>query len=93
MPDFRVVWQIDIWDAETHEEAARRALAIQRDPNSIATVFSVYDPKRETLTDAEPFDITGRGNPEQYADTDEEIDETREATDAYKEERRHGGAR
>lgn len=42
MSYYRVVWEIDIEDAETPEEAARKALSIQRDPNSIATVFDVY---------------------------------------------------
>ena len=37
---FRVTWTIDI-DATSHEEAARKALAIQREPESTATVFSV----------------------------------------------------
>jgi hypothetical protein len=40
MPTYYVKWEIDI-DAENHEEAAREALAIQRDPGSIATVFDV----------------------------------------------------
>ena len=37
---FRVSWKIDI-EAESAEEAARAALAIQREPDSIATVFEV----------------------------------------------------
>jgi hypothetical protein len=40
MPTYHVKWEIDI-DAENADEAARKALAIQRDPNSIATVFAV----------------------------------------------------
>ena len=36
----RVCWEIDV-DAKTPREAARIALAIQRDPSSIATVFDV----------------------------------------------------
>lgn len=40
---FRVVWEIDIDDADNPEEAARKALAIQRDPDAIATVFTVID--------------------------------------------------
>ena len=36
----RVCWEIDV-DARTPREAARKALAIQRDPGSIATVFDV----------------------------------------------------
>ena len=36
----RCCWEIDV-DARTPREAARKALAIQRDPESIATVFDV----------------------------------------------------
>ena len=40
MPSYLVEWTIDI-EADTAEEAARAALAIHRDPDSIATVFQV----------------------------------------------------
>lgn len=40
MKTFNVLWEIEI-DAETRKEAAKKALEIQRDPNSIATVFIV----------------------------------------------------
>lgn len=40
---YQVTWTIDIEDADNPEEAARKALDIQRDPNSIATVFTVID--------------------------------------------------
>ena len=36
----RVRWEIDV-DARTAREAAGKALRIQRDPRSIATVFDV----------------------------------------------------
>lgn len=39
---YRVMWEIDI-DADTPQEAAEQALAIQRNPESIATVFSVAE--------------------------------------------------
>ena len=39
---YRVVWEIDI-DAESFEDAARKALDIQRDPESIATCFVITD--------------------------------------------------
>jgi len=42
MSEYRVVWEIDV-DAESYEEAARIALEIHRDPDSIATVFGVTD--------------------------------------------------
>lgn len=41
MSTYRVFWSIDIEDVEDPVEAARQALEIQRDPESIATVFEV----------------------------------------------------
>jgi hypothetical protein len=41
---YRVIWEIDI-EAESFEEAARRALEIQRDHDSIATCFVITDEK------------------------------------------------
>lgn len=35
-----VIWAIDV-DADSPQEAAEKALAIQRNPDSIATVFDV----------------------------------------------------
>lgn len=40
---YRVVWKIDI-DADSHREAAEKALRIHRNPDSIATVFDVIGP-------------------------------------------------
>lgn len=40
MPEFRVWWQIDL-EADSPEDAAEKALVIQRNPESIATVFTV----------------------------------------------------
>lgn len=40
MKEYRVTWTIEV-DGETPSEAALMARAIQRDPNSIATVFEV----------------------------------------------------
>jgi hypothetical protein len=40
MPEYLVEWAIEI-DADSPEDAARKALAIQRDPESIATTFHV----------------------------------------------------
>jgi len=42
MPNYLVHWRIDI-EAENPLEAAKEALKIQRDPESIATVFGVTD--------------------------------------------------
>ena len=40
MNQYHVIWKIDVW-ANSHEEAARNTLRIQRDPDSTATVFGV----------------------------------------------------
>jgi len=40
MPDYLVTWNIDI-EAESAEEAARKALTIQHDYESTATYFTV----------------------------------------------------
>lgn len=42
MPEYVVRWQMD-FEADTPEDAARKALAVHRDPRSIATVFNVDD--------------------------------------------------
>jgi len=48
MSMMRVHWEIDV-DADTPIEAAQRALAIQRNPESIATVFTVVGCVRAAL--------------------------------------------
>ncbi len=40
MPDYYVKWSINI-EADSHHEAAKKALEIQRDPTSLATEFKV----------------------------------------------------
>lgn len=62
---YRVGWEIDIY-ADTPEDAARKALAIQRDPASIATQFNVrsadggepvvvdFNPEEESPAPSEP---------------------------------------
>jgi hypothetical protein len=52
MPEFRVRWEIDL-DAETHEEAARAALATVSNPESIAHVFEVTKTDRSNATPVE----------------------------------------
>ena len=42
MTMYRVTWEIDI-EADDAIDAARQALEIHRDPDSIATVFSVQE--------------------------------------------------
>jgi len=49
MYTYRVTWEIDI-EAEYAEQAARKALAIQRDAESIATVFTVKQPGIRPVT-------------------------------------------
>ena len=46
----RVRWEIDL-DARTAKEAARKALRIQRDPESIATVFEVRTKRKKFVVD------------------------------------------
>ena len=47
----RVIWEIDL-DADSPREAAEKALAIHRSPESIATVFDVVDKTgRKTTVD------------------------------------------
>lgn len=55
MSTYLVQWEIDI-SAGTPEEAARRALEIQRDPNSIATVFNVWGENGEETVDITELD-------------------------------------
>lgn len=56
MAEFKVTWEIEL-EAETALEAARQALAIQRDPASTATVFTVVDPEgRVEQIDLEDLD-------------------------------------
>ena len=50
MTMLRVVWEIDV-DADSAREAAEKALRIQRDPDSIATVFDVVEKDGTTRID------------------------------------------
>lgn len=47
MSEYLISWEIGLV-ADTPEEAAQQALEIQRDPNSMATVFDVTDENGET---------------------------------------------
>lgn len=57
--EYRVGWAIDI-QADSHEQAARKALRIQRDPSSIATVFEVQrrDGTGEVVESAQSVDLS-----------------------------------
>jgi hypothetical protein len=48
---FRVTWEIDLY-ANSPRAAAEQALAIQRDPESIATVFGVRKFSKAASTDS-----------------------------------------
>ena len=52
----RVEWVMD-FEADNAEHAARRALAVQRDPNSTATFFSVLDMEKGESEDVDLEEI------------------------------------
>lgn len=53
MKRYLVSWTIDFW-ANSADEAAEEALRIQRDPNSIATVFRVRDMENNNVCMVDP---------------------------------------
>jgi len=58
MSEYRVKWDIDIY-ADTPREAAEKALEIQRDSSSTATVFRVFDEDGSiTLADLAETEMT-----------------------------------
>ena len=59
--DYLVTWEINI-EAKSPREAAEKALKIQRNPESIATVFQVWAED----TDMEP-DVIDLSEPEEEA--------------------------
>ena len=59
--EYRVTWEIDV-HAKSPRAAAREALRIQRDPESIATVFSVRETKSEIPLDDEVIDLSKSRN-------------------------------
>lgn len=69
MTSYLVSWDIDL-DASDPVDAARKALAIQRDPGSWATVFTVrgeHQGAAQVATvdlDPEGLDPSGNGTPE-----------------------------
>lgn len=50
---YYVEWRIDVW-ASSPEEAASLALDIQRDPDSLATVFHVATDNGFVVVDVDP---------------------------------------
>jgi hypothetical protein len=56
LTEFYIEWRIEL-EADSPEEAARKALKIQRDPESIATVFHVIaDNGQDTVIDRTEID-------------------------------------
>ncbi|MFG2667695.1 hypothetical protein ACGFY6_26050 [Streptomyces sp. NPDC048387] len=53
MPEYSISWTIEI-DAETPVHAAYEALAVQRDPASWATVFTVHTEDGDVVVDLNP---------------------------------------
>lgn len=49
MSEYHVTWTIDIFEASTPMEAAQQALDIQRNPESVATIFTVTDENGVTV--------------------------------------------
>lgn len=64
MNSYFVQWFIDL-DAASPEDAARKALAIQRDPTSLATVFSVIEHDSDgTAVTVDLSDLDNGGDPD-----------------------------
>lgn len=59
MTEYRVRWEIDV-EAESPEQAAKQALAIQRDQESVATSFSVASKTPDGSWDGEYIDLGGQ---------------------------------
>lgn len=55
LKQYLVKWEIDI-DAKDEVDAARQALAVQRDPNSSATIFDVFRITDKTRIDLEDYE-------------------------------------
>lgn len=57
MSEYEIRWEFDIEDAESPLDAARRALIVQRDADSWATVFQVRKKGEAewTTVDPQPF--------------------------------------
>ena len=53
---YRVTWQIDIY-ASSARAAAERAQAIQRDPQSIATIFEVHEMEGSKVVNTKKVDL------------------------------------
>lgn len=72
MKEFRVRWEIDI-EAASPREAAQEVLDIQRDPQSIATVFEVTDRSTDQTTTIDLHDPQYEAEPTPICPEMEEI--------------------
>ncbi|MFE3121853.1 hypothetical protein ACFXHD_00340 [Streptomyces hydrogenans] len=61
MPEYSVTWTLDV-EAGTPRLAALAALAIQRDPASWATVFTVHTDNGDVVLDLHPDQTGPRGS-------------------------------
>jgi len=59
MPDYLVNWTIGVIEAEDPIDAAKKTLIIQRDPESIATVFEVIDCATKTKSVVDLDEVKG----------------------------------
>ena len=86
MTEYKVQWEIDI-EAATPREAAEKALEIQRDPDSVATVFKVIHPASDesrSWTDVDLGEPDEEVKPLRKAQTFEMTEEEfREATNDH----------
>lgn len=56
MPEYLVKWLVDIEDGESVEDAAAKALKMQRNPESIATCFVVKNKETGTTLEVDLFE-------------------------------------
>lgn len=71
MQEYKVVWQIEL-DAESVEEAAFKALMINRDSDSIAVVYEVTDEDGvTTVVDLDDPDTLQKVNTKTFIGIDE----------------------
>ena len=64
MPTYCVRWEINIEDVNSPLEAAQTALEMQRDPNSVATVFDVQIAGLDASDNWDTIDLTPEDGPD-----------------------------
>jgi hypothetical protein len=91
MTECRVEWVIDL-DGDDPLEIAQEALRIHRDPESIATIFTVSDGEREITLDAVNGEVlSGDWDQPDGANPGPSIDELVEKFEPVYDRWRHGG--